>query len=66
MAKYSEKQNKWTQDYIKKAYDDIKVRVPKGRREVYKELAESKGTSLNKMIVDFLESELEKSAYNKQ
>ena len=23
MAKYSDKQNKWTQEYIKKAYDEI-------------------------------------------
>lgn len=60
MAKYSEKQNQWTQAYIKKAYDSILVRVPKGDKEKYQSLAESKGISLNRLIVDFLEKEIEK------
>lgn len=57
MAKYSERQNKLTQEYIKKAYDDIKVRVPKGQREVYKALAERQGKSLNQLIIELLEAE---------
>lgn len=56
MAKYSEKQNKWTQDYIKKAYDEIKVRVPKGKKEEYKALAEQKGMSLNSLIIELLDN----------
>lgn len=56
MAKYSEKQNKWTQDYIKKAYDEIKVRVPKGKKEEYKALAEQKGMSLNSLIIKLLDN----------
>ncbi len=56
MSKYSETQNKWTQEYIQKAYDTITVRVPKGKREEYKKCAEKKGTSLNKLILDYLES----------
>lgn len=58
MAKYSEKQNKWTQDYIKKAYDEIKLRVPKGKKDDYKAQAESKGKSLNQYIVDLVESDI--------
>lgn len=57
MAKYSDKQNKWTQEYIKKAYDEIKVRVPKGDKEKYKELASSKGMSLNQLIISLLDKE---------
>lgn len=60
MAKYSEKQNKWTQDYIKKAYDDIKVRVPKGKREEYKAHAESKDMSLNQLIIKLLDEDMER------
>lgn len=57
MAKYTEKQNQWTQDYIKRAYDDIKVRVPKGKREEYKAQAEAKGKSLNQYIIDLIEAD---------
>lgn len=60
MAKYSEKQNKWTQDYVKKAYDDIKIRVPKGQREVYKNHAESQGKSLNQLVVELLDKDMGK------
>lgn len=58
MAKYSEKQNKWTQDYIKKAYDEIKIRVPKGKKDEYKAKLEEQGISLNKFVADYLEREL--------
>lgn len=57
MAKYTEKQNKWTQDYVKRAYDDIKVRVPKGKREEYRTQAEAKGKSLNQYIIDLIEAD---------
>lgn len=39
-------------------FDDIKIRVEKGRRDVYKELAESQGKSLNALIIELLEKEL--------
>lgn len=58
MAKYSEKQNKWTQAYIAKAYDDIKIRVPKGEREKYKAHAEAKGKSLNQLVIELLDSDI--------
>ena len=53
--KYSEAQNKATQKYIKNTYDTISFRVPKGDREKYKALAESKGLSLTQLIVKLLE-----------
>lgn len=39
--------------------DDIKVRVPKGKREVYKAYAESKGKSLNALIIELLEKDMQ-------
>lgn len=57
--KYSEAQNKATQKYIKKAYDTITVRVPKGMREKYNAHAESKDTSLTKLIIDLLNKDME-------
>ena len=60
-AKYSQAQNKATQKYIQKAYDTITVRVPKGMREVYNTHAESKDTSLTKLIIELLNKDMEGS-----
>lgn len=60
MAKYNENQKKWTMDYMKNNIDDIKIRVPKGKKDEYKALAASRGVSLTKLIVDLLEQELQK------
>lgn len=57
-AKYSEAQNKATQKYIQKAYDTITIRVPKGMREEYNKHAESKETSLNRLIIDLLDKDI--------
>ncbi len=54
MSKVSEAQKKATNKYLEK-FDDIKIRVPKGKRDVYKEYAASQGTSLNNLIVALLE-----------
>lgn len=56
MAKYSEAQKKAVAKYNAKAYDEIKIRVPKGDKEIYKAIAEAKGKSLNQMITEMLES----------
>lgn len=61
MSKYSEAQNRATQKYISKSYDQIVIRIPKGYREKYKLLAEREGKSLNGLIKDLLE-EYEKQA----
>ena len=58
MSKYNEKQKEWTRAYNAKAYDDIKIRVPKGQREVIKAYAESKGKSLNQLIIELLDVEM--------
>lgn len=58
MAKYTDKQNKWTQDYIKKAYDTITVRVPKGKREEYNQHAKQREKSLSQLLVDLIEDDI--------
>lgn len=57
--KYSEAQNRATQKYIQKTYDTITVRVLKGMREKYNAHAESKDTSLTKLIIDLLNNDME-------
>lgn len=55
---YTKATNKAVQKYCKANYDDIKVRVPKGDREKYKAFAESQGKSLNALIVELLDQEM--------
>lgn len=54
-SKYSEKQKKWTQEYIQKNYDEFKIRVPKGRKSSYMAMAKWHGDSLNQFVVDLIE-----------
>ena len=35
--------------------DEIRIRVPKGKKEEYKQMAEDAGKSLNQFIVDCIE-----------
>ena len=45
--------------YIDKQ-DDIKFRVPKGTRELYKAYAATQGKSLNAYIVDLIEADMKR------
>lgn len=44
--------------YNKKAYDDIKLRVPKGKKDKIKAHAESKGMSLNAYINELIDRDM--------
>ena len=55
---YNEARNKATQRYQKAHLDQIAIRVPKGKRQEYKDFAESRGESLAGMIVRLIESEM--------
>lgn len=50
----SEKQLASARKYHDK-FDDIKLRVPKGKREEYKKIAQESGKSLNALIIELLE-----------
>lgn len=48
----------YNKEYAKKYLDrleDIKIRVPVGKRDEYKELARRAGKSLNQFIIDLVE-----------
>ena len=55
---YSASQNKATQKYIRNNYEEIKIRIPKGKKDQYKKLASEKGLSLNSFVVDLMEQSL--------
>lgn len=52
---YTEAQKAATARYNKKTYDRIDIVVPKGKREVIKEFARSRGMSTNKFINDAID-----------
>ena len=54
---YTQAQNKATQKYINKAYDQFVVRVPKGDRDKYSKQAAEKGLSLNAYIIQLLNND---------
>ena len=57
-AKYTEAQNKATQKYPKTNYDQLSIRIPKGKREEYKNYATSKKVSLAQLITDLIEADI--------
>ena len=59
---YSQAHNKANQKYQLKAYDRLYIRVKKGKKEKYTQLAEKNGESLAGMITRLLDEELEKNS----
>ena len=53
-------------EYIKNNYDQFSLRVPKGDREKYKKLAEEQGQSLNQLIVELLDEEVQRVLKERQ
>ena len=57
-AKYTEAQKQASIKYLKENTDDIRIRVPKGKKEEYKQLAENNNMSLNALIIELLERKI--------
>lgn len=62
MNKTPQQQLDWAKSYMNKL-DDIKIRVPKGHREIYKQYAASKNTSLNTLIIQLLNKDMESNGF---
>lgn len=54
MGKYQESKDR----YLKEKVEDIKLRVPVGYKDVIKTVAKQQGKSVNKFILDLIESEI--------
>lgn len=63
-SRYTPAQNKATQKYIKEHLDDIRFRVPKGRKEYYKEAANKGGQSLNQFIISAMDEKIDRDGLN--
>lgn len=55
---YSEAHKKAVKKYNEKAYDEIKVRVKKGNKEIIQKHANSNKETVNSMINRLLENEI--------
>ena len=58
-SKVSKAQQKAVAKYMKNNYDEIKVRVEKGKREIIKAAAEQAGESLNGYIKKAVDQRME-------
>lgn len=52
--RYTEAQAKASAKYIA-GHDEIKIRLPKGMKDEWKQLAKAQGKSLNQFIIDCVE-----------
>ena len=59
---YDSKCKERTMKYMKEKRDRIVVGVPKGDKDRYKTHAESKGKSLNALIVELLENDIKENS----
>lgn len=55
---YTKSRAKCNAEYLQKL-DEIKVRVPKGKKDEYRAAAEAVGKSLNQFIIDCIEKGME-------
>ena len=61
----SESQRKAVAKYNAKSYDEIKVRVSKGNKDIIKAHAEGKGESLNGFVNRAIDEAMERDKANK-
>lgn len=59
---YTAAQKRANKKYKEKAYEQIAIRVRKGKREEYKRFAESTGESLAGLITRLLDEEMKRRA----
>ncbi|MDE6501514.1 MAG: antitoxin [Ruminococcus sp.] len=55
---YNEQSKERTMKYMKEKRDKLTLDMPKGKKEVYKKYAESKGKSLTALIMEMLDNEM--------
>lgn len=57
-SKYTEAQKSAIVKYLKEKTDDVRIRVPKGTKARWAEAAAAQGKSLQRFIIDLVESNL--------
>lgn len=58
-GRYTEAQAKAAKKYLKGSVEDIRIRVPKGQKDIIKAAAESVGESLNTYVRNAIDRRME-------
>lgn len=61
-SRYSEKQNKWTQAYLKNNMESISFRVRKGEKQKYVNAAATAGQSMAQFFLSAADEKIEREA----
>ncbi len=61
MAPASKAQQKAVAKYMKNNYDELKVRMPKGKKDIIKTAAENQGKSVNGFINEAIDEKINKN-----
>ena len=56
----SKAQMKATEKYIKKSYDEIKIRTPKGKKDIITAHAKAQNKSLNSFVNEAIDIKMER------
>ena len=59
---YNENAKNRTMKYMKESRDKLTLNLPKGKKEEYKEYAQSKGLSLTELIMSLIDADMQKNA----
>ncbi len=66
MMPASKAQQRAVGKYMKENYDEIKVRIPKGRKEEIKAHADSRGESVNRFIKRAIDETMERDSVEEE
>lgn len=66
MAKYSEAQKRAVAKYNSKSYDELKIRVTKGKKAELQEHAQKQNESLNAFVNRAIDNQVEQDNQNNQ
>lgn len=59
-GRYTEAQAKAAKKYLKESVEDIRIRVPKGQKDIIKAAAENAGESLNTYVRKSIDQRMER------
>ena len=59
---YNENAKNRTMKYMKENRDKLTLNLPKGKKDEYKEYAQSKGMSLTELIMSLIDADMKKSS----
>ncbi len=59
-SRYTEAQAKAAKKYLKESVEDIRIRVPKGQKEVVKSHSDKMGESMNSFVIRAIKETMER------